>query len=209
MYSPYPVVRTYAIAPVVNMSGSRDFDSLRVADSLFAEMTQVRQLNVLPVNKTLAAMQRMGMDSIRSAPDAQRLANAMGADAIVIVAVTAYDPYNPPSIGMTMQLYTARDLGVMPEPEARTLSGQALPSEGSDMRADVGPQPVSQVSGIFPATNQTVLKELEDFAKGRSDYESALQERRYLVDIDYYVRFVCHAMTRRLLETERGRVGSR
>ncbi len=128
---------------------------------------------------------------------------------MVITAVTAYDPYNPPTVGMTIQLYTARDLGVLPEPEARTLSGQALPSEGSDMRADAGPQPVTQVSAIFPATNQTVLQELNDFAKGRSDYESALQDRRYLVDIDYYTRFVCHAMTRRLLETERGRVGSR
>ncbi len=59
MYSPYPVVRTYAIAPVVNLSGSRDFDPLLVADALFNEMTQVRQLNVLPVNKTLAAMQRL------------------------------------------------------------------------------------------------------------------------------------------------------
>lgn len=209
MYSPYPVVRTYAIAPVVNMSGSRDFDPLKVADSLFSEMTQVRQLHVLPVNKTLATMQRMGIEGIRSAADAQRVANAMGADAIVISAVTAYDPYNPPSIGMTLQLYTARDLGALPEPEARTLSGQALPTAGGEMRADAGPQPVTQISAIFPATNQTVLKELEEFAKGRSDYESALQDRRYLVDIEYYTRFVCHAMTRRLLEAERGRVGSR
>jgi hypothetical protein len=209
MYSPYPAVRTYAVAPVVNLSGSRDFDSLMVADALFGELTQVRQLQVLAVNKTLATMQRLGIEGIRSAADAQRVANAMGADAIVIAAITAYDPYNPPTIGMTLQLYTARDLGVPPEQMERDLSGQPLPTEGGELRADAGPQPVSQISAIFPATNQTVLVELNDFAKGRSDYESALQDRRYLVDIDYYTRFVCHAMTRRLLETERGRISSR
>ncbi len=209
MFSPYPTVRTYAVAPVVNLSGSRDFDTLKVSDILFGELTQVRQLQVLPVNKTLATMQRMGIASIKSAAEAQRVADAMGADAIVIAAVTAYDPYNPPTIGMTWQLYTAHELGAAPEPQAHTLNGQNLPVEGGELRADAGPQPVCQISAIFPATNQTVLIELNNFAKGRSDYESALQDRRYLVDIEYYTRFVCHAMTRRLLETERGRISSR
>ena len=67
--SPYSGLRTLAVAPVINQSGSRDFDPLAVSDTLFAELQQVRGLNVLPLNKTLAAMQRSENPDHRFAAD--------------------------------------------------------------------------------------------------------------------------------------------
>ncbi len=49
--SPYKGVRTLAVAPAVNQSGSRDFDVLKVSDSLFEELQQVEGLNVLPAEQ--------------------------------------------------------------------------------------------------------------------------------------------------------------
>ena len=69
-----------------------------------------------------------------------------------------------------------------------------------------GQQPASQVSAVFNSTNQTVRKELQVFAAGRSDYDSALAEQRFLMDSDWYMRFVCHAMIRRLMDVERERI---
>lgn len=202
--SPYSTTRTYAVAPVINLSGSKDFDSLAVADQLFGELQQIQNLNVLPVNKTLAAMQQLQVRTIDSPQTAQRIAEILGADAILIPAITAYDPYDPPSVGMSMQLYTLDALAGPAPTGSHQINGAALPDEASRPR-----QPVAQIAAIFNATNQTVLLELRDFAKGRTDYQSALQEERFLADIDAYTRFVCHSMVRRLMEVERVRASDR
>jgi hypothetical protein len=131
----------------------------------------------------------------------------MGADAIIIPAVTAYDPYRPPTLGMAVQLYTTRSLVARNEAEARRIDGSVVPVPVEDI-ADVQ-QPVSQVAAVFNSNNQTVLRELRDFAAGRTDYSSALQDEKFIVDMDQYTRFVCHAMIRRLLDVERARLSGR
>lgn len=227
-FSPYPAVRTLAIAPTINLSGSRDFDPLVVSDTLYAEAQQVQNLNVLPLNKTLIAMQRLRITAIDDPAAAQRVAQYLGADGLIISAVTAYDPYNPPVVGMRLQMYTppaaipaTAAATAAPEPtfHAATNSGtvRANPDRPT-LVADVAPaapeplvlrQPVSQVAAVFNATNQSVLRELETFVRGRTQYDSAMMDRKYLLDSDAYMRFVCNAMMRRLMDAERERMADR
>src|SRR5205085_1394509 len=178
-----------AIAPTINLSGTRDFDPLAVSDALFVELQQVHDLNVLPLNKTLMAMNRLGMRSIDDPRAAQKLADALGADALVIPAITSYDPYKPPTVGMILQLYTS------PAAEAAAVAAlaaatAAAPVKVETVRSNTGAmtvvaetvpvaprppaaparQPVAQVSAVFNANNQSVLRELRDFAIGRTQY---------------------------------------
>ena len=99
----------------------------------------------------------------------------MGADGIVIAAVTAYDPYRPPTVGMSIQLYTGQALAVAGEPEARQIGGTALGGAGGPGAGETlgVAQPVAEAAAMFPANNQTVLAELRDYARGRTNYESA------------------------------------
>lgn len=209
LQTPYPMTRTLAVAPLINLSGSKDFDPLVATDTLFSELQQVAGLNVLPLNKTLAAMRALGIRVIDSPETASRIANALNADAIVVASVTAYDPYNPPSIGMTIQLYEVRDLGAAPEPIARRPDGTLASGEVKEEQPPTAKGPASQVAAVFNANNQTVLQELREFARGRTNYDSALKEERFLRDSEAYMRFVCHAMVRRLIEVERGRSSGR
>lgn len=174
--SPYAHVRTWAVAPIINLSGSRAFDPLRVSDELFEELQQVQNLNVLPVDKSLMAMQRLQMPMLTSAKSALQIAELLHADGIVVAAITAYNPYTPPTVGMDIQLYSVR--GARP--------GRPV-------------APVAQVSALFNAANRTVRMELKNFATGRSGADHTMGRRRYLVDVDAYMRFVCHAMAQRLL----------
>ncbi len=192
--SPYKTLHTLAVAPAINQSGSRDFDVLTVSDSLYEELQQVAGLNVLPLNKTLAIMHRLGIRAIDSPEIAQKIAEALNADALVIPAITAYDPYNPPKVGMILQMYTPRHLAKSGTGDTTVVSER---------------QPVAQVSAVFNASNQTVLRELRDFAEGRTQHDSALQDEKFLMDADAYTRFVCHAMVRRLMEVERTRAADR
>ena len=135
--------------------------------------------------------------------------------------MTAYDPYDPPTVGMILQMYTP----VMPPPPApaamppiktyTTLSNPGSPVIVADANPAGPPppvnngQPVAQVSAVFNASNQTVLKELQVFASGRTRYDSAALERQFVLDSDAYMRFVCHAMVRRLMDVERERLADR
>lgn len=217
LYNPWPTVRTLAVAPALNLSPSRDYDPLTISDSLFAELQQVKGFSVLPVNKTLAMMQRLGMQGVDSGRSAQRLVDALGVDGLIVPVITAYDPYRPPMMGMTLQLYGTSGARVAvqgtrisaeSQPQARQITGAPLADDApapavvaADGEASV--EPLAKVSAVFNASNQTVLAELRNFARGRTNYESALQEDRFLADIDSYTRFVCHAMVRRLLELQR------
>ena len=49
------------------------------------------------------------------------------------------------------------------------------------------------------------IGDVEVFANGRTQYESALQDKKFIVDADAYMRFVAHAMIRRLMDVERTR----
>jgi hypothetical protein len=214
--SPYMTPETLAIAPAINLSGSHDFDILVVSDTLYEEMQQVPGLSIVPVNKTLAAMQRMGLRSIDSPQVAQELAHAVGAAGLVIPAVTAYDPYNPPKVGMILQLYSPPGSSLThiaipghADESPVVLTNPGRPTVVTEVVVKSEKQPLAQVEGVFNATNQSVLRELRVFASGRTQYDSALLDQKYLLDSDSYMRFVCHAMIRRLMEVERQRVSDR
>jgi hypothetical protein len=210
--SPYSGAQVIAIAPAINVSGSRDFDPLTVSDAMFSEMQQVGGLTVLPVQKTLAMMQAMHLRSIDSADTAAKLAAAMHADAILLISVTAYDPYMPPTVGMMIHLYTVKDPGEMPSSvalEARRADGSILAAPPPPLPAGNSRHLAAAISAVFNGGNQTVRQELHDFAQGRLNYDGALREDRYLQDADAYMRFVCHAMIRRLIDVERDRVAGR
>ena len=145
--TPYPAIETFAIAPAINLSGSRDFDVLVVSDLLYEELQQVSGLNVLPVNKTIIAMQRLGIRSIENPQDAQHLAQLLGADGLIIPAVTAYDPYNPPKVGMILQLYTPPGSALTPVPEETrpvVLANVDKPTIAADATPKSYKQPITQ-----------------------------------------------------------------
>lgn len=211
LLSPYRGMHTLAVAPAINVSGKREFDPLTVSDTMFTELQQVHGLTVLPVNKTIAAMQHLRLRSIDSPETAARIAEVMGADGLVIVAVTAYDPYLPPTVGMKLQLYTVRDADAPVDAaatQARRVDGSVI-----DPPVPAAQRPVrhlaATISAVFNSSNQSVRTELKDFARGRTEYDSALQEEKFLADADAYMRFVCHSMVRRLLEVERSRGADR
>ena len=214
LVSPYRGMHTLAVAPAINVSGKREFDPLTVSDTMFVELQQVHGLTVLPVNKTIAAMQHLRVRSIDSPETAARIAQVMGADGLVIMAVTAYDPYMPPTVGMKVQLYTVRDadevVPVEPTTQVRRMDGSMVdPPAPAATEAGATRHLAATISAVFNSSNQSVRIELKDFARGRTDYDSALQEEKFLADADAYMRFVCHAMVRRLMEVERSRGADR
>ncbi|MGB0714638.1 MAG: hypothetical protein ACPGXK_02100 [Phycisphaerae bacterium] len=186
-----------AVAPALNQSGSSDFDPDRFADLMASELSLANDINVIPVSRVLAILSDQGRDGVDSPSHAMELLDLLGADAILVFAVTEYDPYVPPSIGITAQLYgaRARQGGFQADPIKLSRSG-VLDGEFAP-RATRGL--LAQVQRVFDASHDTVIQDVKTFARYRRGGRSAFGWRKFLVSQQNYIRFCCNSTISQLL----------
>jgi hypothetical protein len=171
--------RVIVVAPVLNLSGSQDFDALKITDLVASELVSTPGLAVVPVNLALAELQRQGKYAVETAQDAVDLARAFNADATVVTAVTEYNPYSPPVVGLIMQWYPAN----------------SAVAEGSARLSDAPPGgPRWQVQRVFNAADEDLLEEVRHFARERDGDKSPYSWRKYVRSQELYVRFCTHSL---------------
>lgn len=195
-----PRREVWAVAPFANESGVTSVDAFRFADQFTNELEGVSGIDTLPVNRVIFVMRDLGMTAVTSPHDARLLLHALGADALVVGTVTAWDPYPPPSLGAAVQLYQgtsdhsgSTDLQTL----VRSPSGAATPTER-------GPtDPVAQASGYFDAENHRTLMWLAEYSRGRSFPDSAYGPDVYLKSMELYTQFVSYRLIHDLLEDHR------
>lgn len=205
--SPYSTPRIWAVVPPVNESGVSDVDTARMADALARELQSVDGIDVLPVNRTIAALRRLEMHGIGSIGDARRLARELGADGLVIGSLSAWDPYPPPVIGLALELHdidadAAPPHGIDPVGISRSTGGEP------GAPAPAGIRPVAQAAGVFDAREHRTMLQLREYAAGRHAPDSAYGADIHLVRMDLYAQFVSHRLIRELLWSEQSRLGS-
>jgi hypothetical protein len=175
-----------AIAPVLNLSGSQDFDPLKVTDLIASEFLSFKDVTVIPVNLALAELQRRGKYAVETPDDALALAHALGADATIVVAIHEYNPYSPPVVGLTMQWY------------AGSAAGEAgMPPAGAR-------QPRWQVQRVFNASDEDILAEVREYADDRDGHASPYGWRKYTRSQELYLRYCGWATIRTMLRLENG-----
>lgn len=204
----------WAVAPLLNESGVSVVDDLALTDSLVAQIHQVEGISVVPLNRTIAAMRVAGLDSVMTPEDALDLATLLGVDAIVAGTITAWHPYNPPRLGMSLALfvrpgsmgYGDGSFGIAPgagmdDPIAfsTTTSGESSPAGG---RPSFAVEPASVASRHLDGASHEVQMDVRSYAYGRTETVSALGWRRYLASMPLFADFACFEMTEALLVAE-------
>ena len=205
--SPYGGRRVFAVAPLRNESGSLHADALRTADRLTAEVARVRGIDTVSVNRVLGAMQRMGLSGIDTPDQAHALRQWLGVDGLLVGSITAYDPYDPPTLGLAVELYRSdRDAGgtgANPDPRELTRAAR-LPGDAPTavLEPDLGP--TSAIAGHYDASDPEVATLLDHYIVERGpDGTGEMTRRRYTASIDLYTEFVSHQLTARLMDAER------
>lgn len=109
-----PVVglETVAVAPFFNLSQERTVDGREFGLAYYSELQKIPGFEVLPVGVTERAMVENGI-TLAGPEDAVRLARILDVDAVVVGAVTDYDPYNP-RIGLKVAWYSPRQWLFLP-----------------------------------------------------------------------------------------------
>lgn len=207
--APYGDRQVWAVAPLRNESGSLHADGFKAADQLAQRLETVMGLDTLPVNRVLAAMQSLQMQSVTSTEDAIKLRSLLGADGLVVGTITAYDPYDPPKLGLAIELYIdprrdsfrVTDIRKLVRAATDQMSLPAMPQRPS--------QPVSVVSGFYDASDPAVRQKLHRYAAqrtGQDEDDPAQGWRLYQIDMDLYTEFVTYLVSQRLLRVEQERL---
>lgn len=198
--SAVPGPMTIAVAPTLNLSGSADFDRNRFADLMASELSYADRVSVIPVSRVLAVLAAQNLDGVESPTHALELVGLLGADAILVFAVTEYDAYDPPSIGISAQLYGAWPGAGDESPDPVALSRQArLTASG----ASVSPRRLlAQTQRVFDASHGSVVADVQRFAGMRGGDDSPYGWRKYVVSQQHFIRYCCHATIRALLSGE-------
>ena len=174
-----------------------------------SELSTLPGVGVIGVNRVMAILAEQGVGRIQSPQHALAVCERVGADAILVFAVSEYDPYTP-VVGLTAQLYTRP---VAPAGPARqgaeggmTSNGGAGSESGSEAgsRPGVAPErwpvrPAAECQRVFNATHERVQNAVREYADKRKEGESPYGWRKYLVSQEWFLRFCCHTVARDLL----------
>ncbi len=194
---------TVAVAPALNHSGSQDFDPLRVADLMASELAQILGVQVIPLNRVLAQLEADGKQRIESPGHARRIMDRIGADGIVVFALTEYDPYVPPVVGISAQFYRSYRGSPALDPVAASRA-PAFTAAGPFPDA-----PAAQFQWVFNGSDEAVKQAIQEFTRKRNADGSPYGWRKYLASQEHYLRFCCHVTVRELIQKELTQVAAR
>jgi hypothetical protein len=202
LYLPTTHRQIWAVAPAVNLSGQR-FDPLLQADLVYQQLQQVQGLTVIPVNRVVEVYAAMRIEKVESEDQAAVVCEQLGCDGLIVPSITIFDPYDPPKMGASLQLFgRAQALSRQVAVDPRQLSRQASGSEGEPLPA---PGVFVQSVGMFDSANGSVRDAVLQYAAGRHDPAGPYQAREYFVDMDRYGGFVYHQLIAELLSNSRWR----
>jgi hypothetical protein len=191
----FPPGTSIAVAPPINASGSPDIDTVKVADLMASELSSFPGIGVIGVNRVLAVLAEQGMPQIMSADHALAICDRLGADAIVVFAVTEYNPYTP-VVGLVAELYGRERSREPVDPVATSRMARPFPMPPEE----TGLRPWAQVQRTFNAEHEAIQDEVEEYADARDANETPFGWRKYLASQEYYLRYCCYSVARELVQ---------
>lgn len=194
----------WAVAPLRNETGTTLADAYEVSDKVVAAASQVQGVRVVPLNRTIAAMRALRMSDLKSPAEVRQLASELGVDGVIVGSITAWDPYDPPKLGIALALY-ARP-GAMERRRPTSIDTRTLRYQPTDYqyfpRSSFDSTPASVISEYLDGKNHQVLMDVKSYAEGRHDPATALGWRRYLASMDLFTEFAAWHAVGRLLDHE-------
>lgn len=145
LHNPFPQVTRVAVAPFFNLSEEPKVDGRQFALAYYNALQSVPGFEVIPVGQVERAMRDNNI-GLNSPEEARRLAQMLGADALVVGAVTDYSPYYPPRCGLRVEWYAANPhLGPIPPGQHPLSSG----AENTNQECCTTEESVFEAQGVL------------------------------------------------------------
>ncbi len=178
-----------AVAPAINLSGSLDFDPNRFADLMAVELAFADGIRVIPVSRVLGVLAIQGKERVESPSHAGELINWLGADALLVFAVTEYAPYDPPRIGISAQMFVVQEDR---KPSPQNADEPEIESPDVVERPVRTVRTVAEHQRVYDASHADVLRRVQMYAAPRSADDSPYGWRKFVVSQEGFIRFCGH-----------------
>lgn len=109
LINPFPQLKTLAVLPFSNQSEEPTLSGERVSLAYLNELQSIRGFEVLPIGVVRVKLDeylRSGR-SLNRGEDFQAFAQFLDVDAVIVGAITDYDAYYPPRMGLKVSWYAA------------------------------------------------------------------------------------------------------
>jgi hypothetical protein len=183
-----------AVAPALNHSGSPEFDLVKVGDLMASELSGLEGVKIVGVSRVLAVLAEQNLGRIQSPEHALDVCDRLGVDAILVFAVTEYDPYTP-VLGVAAQLYGPGRIQSSLDPVAASRMARPFPVA----REFGGIHPQAEVQRVFNGSHESVQRDIQRYAHSRTEEKSPFGWRRFLVSQEGYFRYCCFTVARELM----------
>lgn len=207
--SPYDTSRgeaLWAVVPLRNETGTTVFEVGELTDAVVRACQQIEGIGCLPQNRVIAEMRGLGMSSITTPEEAAALAGRLGVNGLIVGTVTAYDPYDPPVLGLALSLESGAAGRSGGDLSIDALRGSASESGGDGLTARFDSAPSASVSVVFDGRNHATKMELRRYATGRHEPGHARGWEQFLTSMPLFTEFAAHSAVGRLLDQERLRL---
>lgn len=182
-----------AVLPAIDESGHSSFDGDEFGRILASEVVKATGLRALRPAQLRAALGPG--ETIATVSDAVRVARKLGAETILACAITEFDPYDPPRVGVHAQLLSARP---------RSMSAGELDVLLQSASWHKGPLPMTREGArhalaafeeVFDARDPATRRLASTYAQRASVHESELYAIQPL-----YLQFVSNRIVARAWE---------
>ena len=152
--NPVPQLSRVAIVPFFNLSQEKTVDGRRFSLAYYTELQKVEGFQVLPVGVAEQAIFDNNLE-MSNPSDALELARILAVDIVVVGAVTDYDPYYPPRVGLQVSWYSPHSADCFPSVDSM-VSGKSQDGYGRYLR--VVPQTCGSMAKRLRAARSTLIR---------------------------------------------------
>lgn len=195
----YPIadLGVIAVLPFVNQTGS-SFDAEEFGNILASELVKIGGGRVIrPAQIRLACAPG---DTLRSADDAVRLGRRVRADAVLACAITDYDPYDPPKVAVSAQLFRVAAGSMSGRDLDRLLQSGSWRHGPLTLSRDRAGHALAAFEDVYDAHDSNTRRALRGYIRGQVRDDSPFGEREFLAVQPRYLQFVSSQVIHRAME---------
>ena len=196
--NPFEDIKSVLVLPFLNQTGEA-FETYKLGKVCANELRKYPGFQVLYPQDVMSAIPP-GKTTL-DLEEVLRLGRAVRADAILVVRVNDYDPYDPPMISLTVQMLrlTARALGSAEMDElTRSASWHDLPVQ---MPSEGRGHLVGAFDAVYDAHSLAIQSEIEEYMDAQNRERTGFHEiGQYLMVQKRFIQFVSSQLLNRLLE---------
>jgi hypothetical protein len=195
--NPYPDLHVVAVLPFINQTRELRLDVIEMANLLANEITKFEGFRVVRPMQIVSA----GGGIPTSSEEALRWGRAAKADAVLVVAVTDYDPFEPPRIALSLQFLRVQGRSISSADIDKIVQSASWRRGPLAMGRDKAPNWIDAFETVYDAHEERIRKELVAYSQAQVDSDSPFtREREFMAVQSRWLQFVSNQILNRLFE---------